>query len=169
MAYFCKFDFLNLFRSIDYDGLFFRTSIVGRIKDIFKTPAGRQVSPSQVEDVLLSEPQGLIEDIIVAGVMPGLSSDSVDDKGLLIARGWIVLSDKGKKFGADVVVKELENWYKERLSNHKWLHGGIEIVDEVRMATRVFFLDIACFYDLRCIDSQVLSGQAVKSSIAEEI
>jgi len=113
---------------VDQKGLFF---IVGRIKDIFKTPAGRQVSPSQVEDVLLSEPQGLIADVIVAGVLPGLRSDSVDDKGLLIPRAWIVLSDKGKKLGGDVVIKELENWYKERLSNHKWLHGGIEIVDEI--------------------------------------
>jgi len=32
--------------------------------------------------------------------------------GLLIPRGWIVLSDKGKKFGADVVVKELGNWLR---------------------------------------------------------
>ena len=84
--------------------------------------------------MLLSEPQGLIADAIVAGVLPGLNSDSVDDKGLMIPRAWIVLSDKGKKLGGDGVIKELENWYKERLSNHKWPHGGIEIVDEVCMA-----------------------------------
>ena len=76
--------------------------------------------------MLLSESQGLIVDAIVAGVIPGDGSD--DGK---IARAWIVLSDKGKKLGADVVIKELEVWYQKKLSNHKWLHGGIEIVDEV--------------------------------------
>ena len=79
--------------------------------------------------MLLSEPQGLIADAIVAGVIPDHGSD--DGK---IARAWIVLSDQGKKLGADVVIKELEVWYQKRLSNHKWLHGGIEIVDEVCMA-----------------------------------
>ena len=76
--------------------------------------------------MLLSEPQQLISDAIVAGVIPGLGSD--DGK---IARAWIVLSEEGKKLGADAVIKELEVWYQKRLSNHKWLHGGIEIVDEV--------------------------------------
>ena len=76
--------------------------------------------------MLLSEPQGLIADAIVAGVFPGLGFD--DGK---IARAWIVLSDKGKKLGADVVINVLEVWYQKRLNNHKWLHGGIEIVDEV--------------------------------------
>ena len=109
--------------------------IVGRVKDTFKTPEGRQVSPYQVEDMLLSEPQGLIADAIVAGVIPGLGSD--DGK---IARAWIVLSDEGKKLGADGVIKELEVWYQKRLSNHKWLHGGIEIVDEICMALIAFTL-----------------------------
>lgn len=110
-------------------------SIVGRVKDTFKTPDGRQVSPFQVEDVLLSEPQRLILDAIVAGIVPGDGSD--DGK---IARAWIVLSDEGKKLGADVVIKELEVWYQERLNNHKWLHGGFEIVDEVCTALIVYIL-----------------------------
>ena len=106
-------------------------SIVGRIKDTFKTPEGRQVSPFQIEDALLSEPQGLIADVIVAGVLLGLGSEDRNGK---VPRAWIVLSDEGKKLGADVVIKELEVWYQKTLSNHKWLYGGIEIVDEVCMA-----------------------------------
>ena len=114
---------------------FFSCSIVGRVKDTFKTPDGRQVSPFQVEDMLLSEPQGLIVDAIVAGVTPGLGFD--DGK---IARAWIVLSDEGKKLGADLVIKELEVWYQKRLNNHKWLHGGIEVVDEVCMTLIAYIL-----------------------------
>jgi acyl-CoA synthetase (AMP-forming)/AMP-acid ligase II len=52
-------------------------SIVGRIKDTFKATMGAPVSPFQIEDVLLSEPQGLVADAIVAGVtIPGLRSRS---------------------------------------------------------------------------------------------
>jgi acyl-CoA synthetase (AMP-forming)/AMP-acid ligase II len=134
---------------------------VGRIKDVFKTPAGRQVSPSQVEDVLLSEPQGLIAEVVVAGVMPSLSSD--DDKGLLIPRAWIILSDKGKKLGGDVVMKELKVWYQERLSNHKWLNGGFEFVDEVCMVFNT--AQLSHIFD---VDPQNIR-QAVKSSIAEKV
>ena len=137
-------------------------SIVGRVKDTFKTPEGRQVSPFQVEDVLLSEPQGLISDAIVAGVVPGLGYD--DGK---IARAWIVLSDEGKKLGADVVIKELEVWYQKRLSNHKWLHGGFEIVDEVRTALIVYILS-SFLIQIFIVDSEVDIGQTVKSSIAEK-
>lgn len=78
---------------------------------------------------MLSEPQGLIADVIVAGVIPGPNSE--DRK---IPRAWIVLSEEGKKLGADAVIRELEGWYQKRLSSYKWLHGGIEIVDEVCMA-----------------------------------
>ena len=79
--------------------------------------------------MLLSEPQGLVADAIVAGVTPqGLRSEDGWEK---VARAWIVLSDEGKRRDADAVIKELEVWCQKSLSNHKWLHGGIEIVDEV--------------------------------------
>lgn len=97
--------------------------------------------------MLLSEPQGLIAEVIVAGVTPALSSE--DDKGLMIPRAWIVLSDKGKKLGADVVIKELEAWYQPRLSNHKWLHGGVEIVDEVSQICLLFSTKASSLDDSR--------------------
>ena len=82
--------------------------------------------------MLLSEPQGLIADAVVAGVRPTLKSK--DELKGEVPRGWIVLSDEGKKLGADLVIKELEVWYQPRIGNHKWLHGGIEIVDKVSIA-----------------------------------
>ena len=88
-----------------------------------------EVSPFQIQDVLLSEPQGLIVDAVVAGVTP--QSYGSEEVNVKVARAWIVLSEEGKKFGADSVIKELEVLCQNRLSSHKWLHGGIEIVDEV--------------------------------------
>ena len=88
-----------------------------------------EVSPFQVQDVLLSEPQGLIVDAVVAGVTP--QSYGSEEVNVKVARAWIVLSEEGKKLGADSVIKELEVLCQNRLSSHKWLHGGIEIVDEV--------------------------------------
>ena len=103
---------------------------------IFKTPAGRQVSSYEIEDALLSEPQGLLVDAVVAGVMP--NPRSKDERGNLkvqVPRTWIVLSDEGKKLGVETVIKKLEVWYQKTLSDYKrLLHGGIEIVDEVCMA-----------------------------------
>jgi len=65
-------------------------------KDTFKIPVG-QVSPFQIQVVLLSETQGLVaEDAIVAGVTPQrLRSEDGKEK---VARAWIVfLSDEGKR------------------------------------------------------------------------
>ena len=142
----------------------FLYSIVGRIKDTFKTPAGLQVSPYQIEDTLLSEPQGLLADAVVAGVIPSLRSK--DERGK-VPRAWIVLSDKGKKLGVEAVVKKLEAWYQKTLSDYKWLYGGIEIVDEVSMT--VVFKQAHFMIQIFDLDSQVDIGQAVKSSIAKKI
>ena len=98
--------------------------------DTFETPAGRQVSPYQIKDALLSDPPGLLADAVVAGVT---SLRSKNERGK-VPRAWIVLSDEGKKLGVEAVIKKLEAWYKKALSDHKWLYGGIEIVDEVCMA-----------------------------------
>ena len=149
---------------INHDQSISSCSIVGRTKDTFKTPAGRQISPFPIEDVLLTEPQGLVADALVAGVAPHLGSK--DEKGK-VPRAWIVLSDEGKKVGADVVIKELEVWYQKKLSEDKWLHGGIEIVDEVCMA--LVFDKAHLIIRTFIVDSQVGIGKAVKNSIAEKL
>lgn len=77
---------------------------------------------------MFSEPEGLVADVLVAGVTPRLRSE--DEKGK-VPRAWVILSDEGKKLGVEAVVKKLEVWYQKTLSDHKWLRGGIEIVDEV--------------------------------------
>ena len=113
--------------------------------------------------MLLTEPQELIVDAIVAGVtVSGFGSNEGK-----VARAWIVLSDKGKKFGADAVIKELKVWYEQKLSNHKWLHGGIEIVDEV--CVTLVFNKPSRAIQIFNVDSQVNIGQALKSGIAEKV
>ena len=67
-------------------------------------------------------------DVTVAGVSGGRTSDEK------VPRAWVVLSTMGKdkkKWGKEKVVKELERWHQANLSKHKWLRGGIEVVDEV--------------------------------------
>lgn len=95
------------------------------------------MSPVEIENVLLAHPKKLIIDATVAGVSGGRTSDEK------LPRAWVVLSDTGKKMGADKVKGELETWHQENLSKHKWLRGGIEVVKEVRGNFRL--LDLFSF------------------------
>lgn len=94
------------------------------IQDTLKV-SGAQVSPVEIEAVLLAQPDNLIMDVTVAGVSGGRTSDEK------VPRAWIVLSETGKKKGATTVIKALEQWSQEHLSKYKWLRGGIEVVKEV--------------------------------------
>lgn len=87
--------------------------------------SGSQVSPLEIENVLLAHPDKLISDATVAGVSGGRTSDEK------VPRAWVVLSPSGKKLGAKGVIKQLEIWHQENLSKYKWLRGGIEVVKEV--------------------------------------
>lgn len=87
--------------------------------------SGSQVSPVEIENVLLSHPGGIITDATVAGVSGGRTSDEK------VPRAWVVLGEPGKKMGAAAAIKELETWHQENLSKYKWLRGGIEIVRQV--------------------------------------
>ncbi|KAF9451831.1 acetyl-CoA synthetase-like protein [Macrolepiota fuliginosa MF-IS2] len=107
---------------VDEEGYFF---FADRAKDTLKV-SGIQVSPVEIEDVLLANPRKLITDATVAGVSGhGRTSDEK------VPHAWVVLSQRGKKLGAQAVIKELENWHKKNLSKYKWLRGGIEIIDEI--------------------------------------
>ncbi|KAJ7594633.1 hypothetical protein C8J56DRAFT_927244 [Mycena floridula] len=106
---------------VDKDGYFF---FVDRAKDTLKV-SGSQVSPVEIENVLLEHPKRLITDVTVAGVSGGRTDDEK------VPRAWVVLSPAGKKLGATGVIKELETWHQENLSKYKWLRGGIEIVKEI--------------------------------------
>lgn len=106
---------------VDKDGNFF---FEDRVKDTLKV-SGIQVSPVEIENVLLNHPDKLISDVTVAGVSGGRTSDEK------VPRAWIVLSGKGKQLGPKAVIKELETWHQDKLSKYKWLRGGIEVVKEI--------------------------------------
>jgi len=107
--------------SVDEDGtLFFQD----RIKDTLKV-AGMQVSPVEIENVLLAHPGKLISDATVAGVSGGRTTDEK------IPRAWVVLSETGTRKGEAAVVKALDAWARDNLSKFKWLRGGIEIINEI--------------------------------------
>ncbi|EIW59202.1 acetyl-CoA synthetase-like protein [Trametes versicolor FP-101664 SS1] len=106
---------------VDSDQHFF---FVERTKDILKV-SGAQVSPTEIENVLLAQPEKLILDVTVAGVSGGRTSDEK------VPRAWIVLSDEGKQRGAEAVVQALHTWIQKNLSKYKWLRGGIEVVEEI--------------------------------------
>ena len=84
-----------------------------------------QVSPTEIEDVLLVHPEKLIVDVCVVGV-PG--SRTSDEK---IPRAWIVLSEAGKIQGEKTVIEKLNAWANTNLSPYKRLRGGFEVTDEV--------------------------------------
>jgi hypothetical protein len=73
----------------------------------------------------MAQPDDLVEDITVAGVSGGRTSDE------RVPRAWIVLSKTGKKKGAAATIKTLEEWSKKSLTKQKWLRGGFEVVAEV--------------------------------------
>ncbi|TFK34780.1 hypothetical protein BDQ12DRAFT_715112 [Crucibulum laeve] len=106
---------------VDGEGYFY---FADRAKDTLKV-SGAQVSPVEIEDILLANPKKLISDATVAGVSGGRTSDEK------VPRAWVVLSESGKKLGAAAVVKELEVWHQANLSKYKWLRGGIEVVKEI--------------------------------------
>ena len=73
----------------------------------------------------MAQPEGLIEDVLVAGVSGGRMSDEK------VPRAWIVLSRAGKRKGAAATIKALEEWSQQNLMKQKWLRGGFEVVTEV--------------------------------------
>lgn len=101
-----------------------RLHYLDRLKEMIKVK-GLQVAATEVEDTLLDHPEGLAQDACVAGV------DNNRGDGSLFVRAWIVLTAEGKKQGEEQVARKLHEWVQERLSRHKWLTGGIEIVDSV--------------------------------------
>lgn len=102
-----------------------RIHYLDRLKEMIKVK-GLQVAATEVEDTLLSHPDKLIKDACVAGV------DNGRGDGSLFPRAWVVLSDAGEQQKSQLVIQQLDDLVKSRLSKHKHLVGGIEIVDSVR-------------------------------------
>ncbi|KIK41940.1 hypothetical protein CY34DRAFT_12725 [Suillus luteus UH-Slu-Lm8-n1] len=106
---------------IDEDGVLF---FEDRTKDTLKV-SGVQVSPVEIENTLLAQPDKLIIDASVAGVSGGRTSDE------RVPRAWIVLSQAGVMLGEKEVTARLDAWVQERLSRYKWLRGGIACVESI--------------------------------------
>ncbi|KAG1735179.1 hypothetical protein EDB19DRAFT_1110705 [Suillus lakei] len=106
---------------IDEDGVLF---FEDRMKDTLKI-SGIQVSPVEIENTLLAQPDKLIIDVSVAGISGGRTSDE------RLPRAWIVLSPAGAALGEKVVMAQLDAWVQERLSRYKWLRGGIVCVETI--------------------------------------
>ncbi|KAG0708433.1 hypothetical protein DFH29DRAFT_870962 [Suillus ampliporus] len=87
--------------------------------------SGMQVSPVEIENTILAQPDKLIIDVTVAGVSGGRPSDE------RIPRAWIVLSPAGAALSEKEVIARLDAWVQERLSQYKWLRGGIKIVETI--------------------------------------
>ena len=97
-----------------------------RLKDTF-TVSGLLVSPTEIEKALLADPGKLIAEVCVAGV--------AGDRAALakVPRAWIVLSEEGKRRGSEETIWILDAWVQRVLGCHKWLRGGYEVVDSVRL------------------------------------
>ncbi|KAF1950347.1 4-coumarate-CoA ligase-like protein [Byssothecium circinans] len=101
-----------------------RIHYLDRLKEMIKVK-GLQVAATEVEDTLLDHPDSLVRDACVAGV------DNGRGDGSLFVRAWVVLNAKGIELGEETVKVRLDEWVKSRLSRHKWLTGGIEVVDSI--------------------------------------
>ncbi|KAL1727774.1 hypothetical protein EV714DRAFT_275217, partial [Schizophyllum commune] len=129
-----------------------------RAKDTLKV-SGAQVSPREIEEVVLAwrgegladdgggEGEGLVDgapnaspiprvldasshirvlDVAVAGVRGhGRTSDE------RVPRAWVVVAPECSAADTQRIIAALHTWTRARLSRHKWLRGGIEVVGEI--------------------------------------
>jgi len=90
-----------------------------------------QVSPSELEASLLSPSESsvssLLEGVAIAGVSTFRYSRTGDE---LVPRAWVVPSTVGRRLTAHKRAQRVEDAVKERMDKHKWLGGGVEIIDE---------------------------------------
>ncbi|KIK90748.1 hypothetical protein PAXRUDRAFT_831419 [Paxillus rubicundulus Ve08.2h10] len=106
---------------IDGDGVLY---FEDRTKDTLKV-SGMQVSPMEIEAILLRHPDKLIIDATVAGVSGGRTADE------RLPRAWVVLSATGKALDVGETAKRLDAWVRSSLSRYKWLRGGISVVNQI--------------------------------------
>jgi 4-coumarate--CoA ligase len=103
---------------------FDRLHYLDRLKEMIKVK-GLQVAATEVEDTLLDHPERLVRDACVAGV------DNGRGDGSLKVRAWVVVTSKGQGLGQAELEKRLQQHVEKQLSRHKWITGGIEVVESV--------------------------------------
>lgn len=85
----------------------------------------------EIENTILDHPDKLVDDVTVAGVSGGRTADE------RVPRAWIVLSPMGAQLGAAIATRQIDGWVRERLSRYKWLRGGIAVVHEVGIYSKL--------------------------------
>jgi len=96
--------------------------IVDRIKEMIKYK-GTQVAPAEMEALLLQHPKLL--DAAVIGVY---SEKEVTE----LPRAYVVPKVKPQSGSESVAFsKEIREWVKTRVSKHKFLRGGVVIIDQI--------------------------------------
>lgn len=102
----------DLFRVDEQGYLWF----AGRADDLIKV-SGLWVSPLEVEDCLMQQP-----DVVLAAVIPA------DDAGLLKPKAFVVAREAAR--GRQDLVQALQAWCKDRLTKHKYPRW-IVVVDDL--------------------------------------
>ncbi|KXG52837.1 AMP-dependent synthetase/ligase [Penicillium griseofulvum] len=104
--------------TIDRDGY---VAILDRIKEMIKYK-GLQVIPSELEGKLVDHPD--VEDAAVTGIW-------VEEKATELPVAFVVLSRQAKDRDQKAVVDGIHAWLNERVSNHKRLRGGIQVLSQI--------------------------------------
>ncbi|CAE6536844.1 unnamed protein product [Rhizoctonia solani] len=106
----------------DSDGFF---TIVDRLKELIKYK-GFQVPPADLENVLLTHP-----DIIDVGVV-GVHSE---EQATELPRAYVVHRAGYNSFKSqaerDAFGKEVQTWIQSKVAKHKYLRGGVSVVDAI--------------------------------------
>ncbi|KAJ5431486.1 AMP-dependent synthetase/ligase [Penicillium cf. griseofulvum] len=104
--------------TIDRDGY---VAILDRIKEMIKYK-GLQVIPSELEGKLVDHPD--VEDAAVTGIW-------VEEKATELPVAFVVLSRQAKGRDQKAVIDGIHAWLNERVSNHKRLRGGIQVLSQI--------------------------------------
>jgi len=92
---------------------------------------GVQVSPTEIEEVILTHCKSFMNDICVAAVPLVSSGHNNHSSNDVAPRAWVVLSEQGVKQGLEKSAEEIHRVVREHLSRPKWLRGGIEFINEI--------------------------------------
>lgn len=94
-------------------------AVVDRVKELIKYK-GFQVAPAELEGILLKHPK--VVDV-------GLCAVVDENQATELPRAYIVVAPEFKD--EKKVGKEVGDWVAQQVASHKWLRGGVIVVDEI--------------------------------------
>ena len=92
-----------------------------RVKELIKFK-GFQVAPAELEGKLVDHPN--VNDVAVIGVYD-------NEQHTEVPRAYVVPAKGRDKQHAEEIVQ----WTSDRVSNHKWLRGGVVFINEIPKST----------------------------------